>query len=64
MATTAITATMAMVLRGLALFFCVVGRIAGSFFLVRLSFWTNVASVQKTLSKNDLPVEIVWIILL
>jgi hypothetical protein len=47
MATTAITATMAMVLRCLALFFCVVGRIAGSFFLVRLSFWTNVASVQK-----------------
>ncbi|MGR4874003.1 hypothetical protein RG268_08170 [Bifidobacterium adolescentis] len=28
MATTAITATMAMVLRGLTLFFCVVGRIA------------------------------------
>ena len=32
MATTAITATMAMVLRCLTLFFCVVGRIAGSFF--------------------------------
>lgn len=64
MATTAITATMAMVLRGLALFFCVVGRIAGSFFLVRLSFWANVASVQKHFRKNDLPVEIVWIILL
>ena len=64
MATTATTATMAMVLRCLALFFCVVGRIAGSFLLVRLSFWTNVASMQKTLPKNDLPVEIVWIILL
>ena len=64
MATTAITATMTMVLRGLALFFCVVGRIAGSFLLVRLSFWTNVASMQKTLPKNDLPVEIVRIILL
>lgn len=60
----ATTATMTMVLRGLALFFCVVGRIAGSFFLVRLSFWTNVASMQKTLPKNDLPVEIVRIILL
>lgn len=32
MATTATTATIAMVLRCLALFFCVVGRIAGSFF--------------------------------
>jgi hypothetical protein len=52
MATTAITATMTMVLRGLALFFCVVGRIAGSFFLVRLSFWTNVASVQKHFRKT------------
>lgn len=52
MATTAITATMAMVLRCLTLFFCVVGRIAGSFFLVRRSFWTNVASMQKTLSKK------------
>lgn len=39
-------------LRGLALFFCVVGRIAGSFFLVRLSFWTNVASVQKHFRKT------------
>ena len=46
-ATTAIAATMVMALRCLALFFCVVSRIAGSFFLVRLSFWTNVASVQK-----------------
>ena len=60
----ATTATMTMVLRGLALFFCVVGRIAGFFLLVRRSFWTNVASMQKTLPKNDLPVEIVRIILL
>lgn len=52
MATTAITATMTMVLRGLALFFCVVGRIAGSFLLVRLSFWTNVASMQNTSEKR------------
>lgn len=52
MVTTAITATMAMVLRGLALFFCVVGRIAGSFLLVRLSFWTNVAGIQKHFRKR------------
>lgn len=64
MATTAITATVAMVLRCLTLFFCVVGRIAGFFLLVRRSFWTNVASMQKTLPRNDLPVEIVRIILL
>ena len=48
----AITATMAMVLRCLTLFFCVVGRIAGFFLLVRRSFWTNVASMQKTLPKK------------
>ena len=52
MATTAITATMAMVLRCLALFFCVVGRIAGFFLLVRRSFWTNVASMQKNTSEK------------
>lgn len=48
----ATTATMTMVLRGLALFFCVVGRIAGFFLLVRRSFWTNVASVQKHFRKT------------
>lgn len=64
MATTAIMAMMAMVLRCLALFFCVVGRIAGFFLLVRRSFWTNVASMQKTLPRNDLPLEIMRIILL
>lgn len=31
---------------------------------VRLSFWTNVASIQKTLPRNDLPLEIMRIILL
>jgi len=64
MATTAITATMAMVLRCLALFFCVVGCIAGSFLLVRLSFWTKRCEYTKTLPRNDLPLEIMWIILL
>ena len=48
----ATTATMTMVLRGLALFFCVVGRIAGFFLLVRRSFWTNVASMQKNTSEK------------
>lgn len=64
MATTAITATMAMVLRCLTLFFCVVGRIAGFFLLVRLSFLDKRCEYAKTLPKNDLPVEIVRIILL
>lgn len=60
----ATTATMTMVLRGLALFFCVVGRIAGSFFSCAALILDKRCECAKTLSKNDLPVEIVWIILL
>ena len=52
MATTAITATMAMVLRCLTLFFCMVGRIAGSFLLVRLSFLDKRCEYAKNTSEK------------
>ena len=52
MATTAITATMAMVLRCLTLFFCVVGRIAGFFLLVRLSFLDKRCEYAKNTSEK------------
>lgn len=52
MATTAITATMTMVLRGLALFFCVVGRIAGSFFLCGSHFGQTLRVCKNTFEKR------------
>jgi hypothetical protein len=52
MVTTAITATMAMVLRCLALFFCVVGRIAGSFFLCGFHFGQTLRVYKNTFEKR------------
>ena len=51
-AITAITVTMAMVLCCLALFFCVVGCIAGSFLLVRFLFRTKRCEYTKNTSEK------------
>lgn len=64
MADTAIMAMMAMVLRCFTLFFCMVGCMVVPLFSCGSHFRQNVASIQKTLPKNDLPLEIVRIILL